>query len=334
MEAFMALVALTAMEIVLGIDNIVFISVASGRLVAHQRSAARRYGLLFALGTRVALLASIYWVMQLNNPLLELNRWLPLDQFRSRFYLELPADVVSHRAENGNTNHRVAEATVEDGSTVAHESVDGLSDEKGIGSSAPAHDRAEETVRVFDHHAWIEFTTVTWRDLVLLAGGLFLIFSSVREIHEEVELPGHHGHSVETLVGTEATTVGEEQPSRATMWSVVAQIAVMDIIFSLDSVITAVGMADQLWVMVVAIVLAILIMIRFADQVGEFVQRHPTVKMLALSFLLLIGVMLCAEGIGTPINKGYIYFAMAFSLAVEAINMRVRRKYALATHGT
>ncbi|RMF42519.1 MAG: TerC family protein [Planctomycetota bacterium] len=290
-EAIAALIALTAMEIILGIDNLVFLSVATARLPSRHRAAGRRYGLLLALVTRVLLLCSIYWVMQLQSPLLRLDALLPLEGLKSQFYLDEP--------------------------------------------SGPWHDpspvddsHGEAPQQWFDSHAWEEFVVVTWRDLILLAGGLFLIYSSVREIHEEVELPPADART--------GTTGGNRGPGsrQPAMLSVVLQIAVMDIIFSLDSVITAVGMADQLWVMIAAIVLAILVMIAFANQVGEFVQRHPTIKMLALSFLLLIGVMLCAEGIGRPINKGYIYFAMAFSLLVESINMRVRRKHAIASQSS
>ena len=144
-----------------------------------------------------------------------------------------------------------------------------------------------------------------------MAGGLFLIFSSVREIHHEVE----HEDGLEDAAPS----------SKVSFIGVVIQVGIMDIIFSLDSVITAVGMANQLWVMVTAVIIAVGIMILFANQVGDFVDQNPTVKMLALAFLLLIGVMLVAEGIGTPISKGYLYFAMSFSLAVEMFNMRKRR---------
>ena len=147
--------------------------------------------------------------------------------------------------------------------------------------------------------------------MILIVGGLFLLYNSVREIHHEVDGDAQ---------------AAEQVPKQVRFSSVLIQIAIMDVVFSLDSVITAVGMANQLWVMFTAVILAVAVMILFANQVGNFVDRNPTVRMLALNFLLLIGVMLVAEGVGTPINKGYIYFAMSFSLLVEAFNIRVRAK--------
>jgi len=237
MEWLIALVALTAMEIVLGIDNIVFIAVLSGKLPESQQARARQLGLAAALVTRILLLLAIKWIMELTSPLFSLH-------------------------------------------------------DLGVPES------------------WFheEVMEVSMRDIILLAGGLFLIGKSVGEIHEKVEGLEEH------------RSVGKA----ASFGSVLIQIALLDIIFSLDSVITAVGMADELWVMIVAVVLAVGVMLVFAGVVSDFVERHPTVKMLALSFLILIGVMLVAESIGTPINKGYIYFAMAFSLLVEFLNMRVR----------
>jgi predicted tellurium resistance membrane protein TerC len=236
-----ALIALTAMEIVLGIDNIVFISVVSSRLPEDQQPAARRIGLLAAMGTRILLLLTITWVMGLTKPLLQLS-------------------------------------------------------ETGLFSNW------------LHHHPEINHISV--RDLILLGGGLFLIRSSVMEIHEKIE-GGHDEHGAAAAAG---------------FWTVIAEIAVLDIIFSLDSVITAVGMAESVWVMIVAIVAAVGVMMIFAGAVSDFVEKHPTVKMLALSFLLLIGVMLVAEGIGSHINKGYIYFAMGFSLLVEVLNLRAKAK--------
>lgn len=169
--------------------------------------------------------------------------------------------------------------------------------------------------------AWIskehydEINQVSWKDLILLAGGLFLIRSSVLEIHHKVE--GIHEETAEV--------------KRASFGSIIGQIILLDIIFSLDSVITAVGMAKSIWVMITAVIIAVIVMMIFAGHVARFVERHPTVKMLALSFLLLIGVMLLAEGIGTHIDKGYIYFAMAFSLGVEALNLRAGGKAAQTT---
>ena len=158
---------------------------------------------------------------------------------------------------------------------------------------------------------WQRVNGVSWRDLILLGGGLFLVAKSVHEIHHVLE-----GHDDE-----------HHQPEQVSFLSVLVQIGLLDIIFSLDSVITAVGMVsrDKLWVMITAIVLAILVMVVFASRVGEFVHRHPTLKMLALSFLILIGVMLMAEGLGTHVNKGYIYFAMAFAVIVEMLNMKLRK---------
>ena len=180
-------------------------------------------------------------------------------------------------------------------------------------SAAPSDSEAAPSdPRVLDQEAWDEFDGVSWRDLILLAGGLFLIYNSVREIHHEVE-GGHHSNS----------TINKKKVSFS---GLIMKIAIMDIVFSLDSVITAVGMADELWIMITAVVLAIAVMMLFANQVGDFVDQNPTVKMLALNFLLLIGVMLVAEGIGTPISKGYIYFAMAFSLLVEFFNIRIRKR--------
>jgi len=236
-----ALIALTAMEIVLGIDNIVFISVVSSRLPVSQQPSARRIGLLAAMGTRILLLLTITWVMGLTKPLLQLS---------------------------------------------------------GSGLFA----------EWLHHHPEINHISV--RDLILLGGGLFLIRSSVVEIHERIE-GGHEEHG---------------QAARAGFWNVIVQIAILDIIFSLDSVITAVGMAESVWVMIAAIVAAVGVMMVFAGAVSDFVEKYPTVKMLALSFLLLIGVMLVAEGIGTHINKGYIYFAMAFALLVETLNLRAKAK--------
>lgn len=234
-----ALVALTAMEIVLGIDNIVFIAILTSRLPKSQQPSARRLGLGLAMVTRILLLFSLKWILQLDDPVFHLSD------------LGIPA---SWFAEEANA--------------------------------------------------------VSVRDIILLVGGLFLVGKSVHEIHAKLEGgPEYH----------------EAGPSASYM-GVLAQIAVIDVVFSLDSVITAVGMANDLWVMVLAIVLAVAVMMIFAGPVSAFVERHPTVKMLALSFLILIGVMLIAEGVGTEINKGYIYFAMAFALAVEFLNLRMRSR--------
>ncbi|HSE04511.1 MAG TPA: TerC family protein [Methylomirabilota bacterium] len=229
-DGLLALVTLSAMEIVLGIDNVVFIAILVGRLPEAQREVARRIGLILALGIRVALLFAISWMMGLTAPL-----W----------------SVLGHG--------------------------------------------------------------VSGRDLILLGGGLFLIFKATWEIYDKVEA-SHHERA--------AAAAGA-----AFTW-VIFQILLLDIVFSLDSVITAVGMADDLTIMVTAMVIAMLVMLVSAGTVSRFIDSHPSLKILALAFLLLIGVMLVAEGMGTHIEKGYIYFAMAFSLLVEMVNMRYRRKQA------
>ncbi len=246
MDWIIGLVALTAMEIVLGIDNIVFLAILADKLPAHQQAKARAIGLVAALVMRVALLLGISWIMGLTRPLFDL-------------------------------------ATL------------GINPEW------------------FGEHG-AEMLEISGRDIIMLVGGLFLIAHSVKEVHANVE--GAHD-------GISGSAESVKTPSFA---AVITQIALMDIIFSLDSVITAVGMvdADKVWVMVVAIVLAIGVMMFAAGAISRFVSSHPTVKILALSFLILIGVMLVAEGIGTEISKGYVYFAMAFSLVVEVINMRIR----------
>ena len=229
-NAWLALATLTALEIVLGVDNIIFISILCGRLPEHQRAKARNIGLMFAMLTRIGLLFTLSWLMTLTAPLF------------------------------------------------------------GIMGKE-----------------------ISGRDLILLGGGLFLLWKSVHEIHNSLEgVDDGMGNAV-----TAATT---------TFGAVIAQIAVIDIVFSLDSVITAVGMVDELSIMVVAIVIAVGVMLFAAGPIGRFVDTHPTIKMLALSFLTLVGVALIAEGWGLHIPKGYIYFAMAFSVAVEMLNLRMRAK--------
>ncbi len=250
-ELGIALVALTVMEIVLGIDNIVFISIQSSKLPVEQRARARWIGLAAAMGTRIALLFTINWIMQLTQPFFHFS-----DLGFGKQWLE------EHKLVN----------------------------------------------------------ELSAKDLVLLAGGLFLLHSSVREIHHNVEGLGEDAHA--------------NRAGSASFVSVIIQIAILDIIFSLDSVITAVGMVQSgedahpggIYVMIIAIVLAVLVMMFFAGPVSAFVEKHPTVKMLALSFLLLIAVMLIAEAAGTHIEKGYIYFAMGFSLMVEFLNLRAKAK--------
>jgi predicted tellurium resistance membrane protein TerC len=224
---WIALATLTFLEIVLGVDNIIFISILSGKLPPDQQPRARRLGLLGALVTRILLLMSLAWVIRLTAPLF----------------------------------------------TIASEEISG-------------------------------------RDLILLVGGLFLIGKSTHEIHDKLE--GEEGHASGRV------------PSSFT--SVIVQIMLLDIVFSLDSVITAVGMVDELWVMVAAVIIAVGIMLLSAETISAFVHRHPTVKMLALSFLLLIGLSLIAEGFDHHIPKGYIYFAMGFSVFVEALNLKMKKK--------
>ncbi len=229
-EAWLALATLTGLEIVLGIDNIIFLTILVGRLPAHQRQRGRVIGLTLAMGTRIALLLSLAWMMKLVAP------WLIV-----------------------------------------------------LGQE------------------------ISGRDLILILGGLFLLFKSTLEIHEALE-------------GAEEGEPAVVGKAGAGFLSIVVQIALIDIVFSLDSVITAVGMANQIPVMVIAIVLAVGVMMFAAKPIGEFVDHHPTIKMLALSFLVLIGVALVGEGFDLHIPKGYIYFAMAFSLGVEMVNMRMRAK--------
>jgi predicted tellurium resistance membrane protein TerC len=244
MDWLVALLTLTAMEIVLGIDNVLFIAIVAGRLPAGLQARARRLGLGLALSARLLLLLALSWLLGLTRPLFALSD------------LGVPPDWLSRAADE-----------------------------------------------------------VSWRDLILVAGGLFLVGKSTFEIHGTVEGAG------EGPAAREGGGLG---------WALV-QITVLDLVFSLDSVITAVGMARQLWVMVAAMVLAVGVMVACADAIGGFVRRHPTVKVLALSFLILIGVMLVAEGIDQQIQRGYIYFAMVFALVVELLNQRLRKRAAPAT---
>ena len=236
------------MEIVLGIDNIVFIAVLADRLPSGERATARTLGLAAALVTRLGLLCGIWLIMMLDE-----------------YHVVLLTEV------------GFPEAWLIDGET--------------------------NTLNE-------EVNAVTPKDLLMLAGGLFLIWKSVHEIHKQI---------VHTSDGPTCT---ENGPS---LFGTIVQIGIMDLIFSIDSVITAVGMANQLWVMITAVIVAIGVMLAFSGTIGRFIERYPTLKTLALSFLILIGVLLVAEGIGTHMDKGYIYFAMAFALAVEMLNIRVYR---------
>jgi predicted tellurium resistance membrane protein TerC len=251
-ENLIALATLTGLEIVLGIDNIIFLSILTGKLPQKDRPKARFIGLSLAMGARVCLLLSITWVMSLTNPLFA----------------------------------------------------------------------------VFGHE-------VSGKDLILILGGLFLMGKSTHEIHHKLE-----------AAGEEESPHGVDSGPRKVSWAgILTQIVLIDIVFSLDSVITAVGMVNpasgaahagslalnadgqaKLAVMIIAVVLSIIVMIMFAGRIGDFVEKHPTIKMLALSFLILIGCMLVAEGFGQHVNKGYIYFAMAFSLGVEMLNLWMRKK--------
>jgi len=259
MEWVIALVALALMEIILGIDNIVFLAIVTGKLPEQQRPLARRIGLILAMGMRIALLFAISFVMGLTSPIVHLTDFgAPPAWF----------------AEEGEDIH--------------------LHDD--------GHGHLEANKLSY------EANKISWRDLILITGGLFLIGKSVWEIHEKLE----HDESEDDVKPATSFT------------SALVQIALLDIIFSLDSVITAVGMAEDIRVMIAAVVISIGVMLVFANAISEFVSKNPTLTMLALSFLILIGVMLVAEGIGTHVNKGYIYFAMAFSLIVEILNLRIR----------
>ena len=229
-QAWIALVTLTALEIVLGVDNIIFISILVGRLPAVQRNSARVIGLALAMIMRILLLLSLAWIMTLKEPLFAIGR-----------------------------------------------------------------------------------AGISGRDLILIGGGLFLLWKSVHEIHNSLEGAGEDPGAATAVAGFGA---------------VLAQIAIIDIVFSLDSVITAVGMVSQVPVMVAAIVIAVLVMMAAAKPIGEFVDRHPTIKMLALAFLVMVGTALIAEGFDFHVPRGYIYFAMAFSVAVEMLNIRMRARMA------
>lgn len=237
-EIWISLITLTILEIVLGIDNIIFISIMASKLPAKKQKKARQLGLALAMITRVLLLLSLTWIMTLTTPLFNVAEWIGLTEGE-----------------------------------------------------------------------WHEKLAVSGRDLILITGGLFLIYKSTREIHEKLEGDEHEVQAKAVITFT----------------GVIIQILLLDIVFSLDSVITAVGMADHIGVMVAAVIIAVAVMMLSAGGISDFVNKHPTVKMLALSFLLLIGVSLLAEGFEQHIPKGYIYFAMAFSVLVEMLNLKMRK---------
>ncbi len=226
-QVWVGLATLTALEIVLGIDNIIFIAILADKLPPHQQARARRIGLGLAMVSRIGLLFSLTWIMRLAEPLFTI-------------------------------------ITLE----------------------------------------------ISGRDIVLIAGGLFLLAKSTLEIHDKLE--GEEGRSA--------------RPIRTSLKAVIVQIALLDIVFSLDSVITAIGLANQVAIMVAAVVAAVIFMMVFVGRLNEFVERHPTIKILALSFLLLVGLTLISEGLDLHIPKGYVYFAMAFSVFVEMLNLRVRAR--------
>jgi len=283
-EAIIAVVALTAMEIVLGIDNIVFIAIVSSRLPEAQRPRARQLGLLAALVMRIILLFTISLVMKADQPLF--------------YWSDIFGGETVEEVESPDSNQA---APAEDNDSDQSRSDDPHDHDAGD------HDHAAAGVSI--------------KDLILLVGGLFLIWKSVFEIHEKIEHQPE-GH--------------EEEPVVATFSGVIFQVMMLDMIFSIDSVITAVGMIKSdipitsdfsipgIALMVTAVLVSMGVMLAFANPISNFVERHPTIKMLALSFLILIGVMLVAEGAGTHFDKGYIYFAMAFALMVEMLNLRVR----------
>jgi predicted tellurium resistance membrane protein TerC len=273
MQAIVALAALTVMEIVLGIDNIVFISIATSKLPKEQQALARNVGLSLAMGMRILLLFFITWIIGLKAPLFS---WEGVG---------IPVHQIAEMWESADVEalapHSEEEATVK------------------------KQTEKEDSDR---SHAVEEINHVSARDLILLLGGLYLLWSSVYEIHHKVT----------------GLQEGTHEATGASFRSIVTQIVMLDIVFSLDSVLTAIGMARDIWVMVTAVIIAVGAMLVFSGTVANFVEKNPTVKILALSFLLLIGVMLISEGLGTHIEKGYVYFAMFFALGVEALNLRMQ----------
>ncbi|OWY24304.1 TerC family protein [Sphingobacteriales bacterium UPWRP_1] len=229
-DVWISLLTLTLMEVVLGIDNLVFLSIVSGRLPAGEQEKARRLGLVLALGFRILLLLGISWIVGLTQPVLSF------------------------------------------------------------------------------HNFGMEFD-LSWRDIILIAGGLFLLYKATTEIHHKLE----------------GVDFSQEAKQIKGFGAVVVQILLLDMVFSFDSILTAVGLVKHVEIMIIAVVISMIIMLVFVNKISAFIERHPSVKMLALSFLLLIGVMLLAEGFHQHVPKGYIYFAMFFSLGVEMLNMRVKK---------
>ena len=277
-EWIIGLAALTAMEIVLGIDNIVFITIVSSKLPKEQQPLARRLGLALALVSRLALL------------------WLLFSIVHGEVF-EKP---VFKMTDLGVPKAAVAQMSSSYEEVGVHAGEDHAENEKG------------RRRHVINAAHFEKADGVSLKDLILFLGGLFLLGKSVWEIHDE--LGNKHQQTA-------------SEGGKKLFVSVLIQIAILDIVFSLDSVITAVGMVEQLWVMVVAIILAVIVMLIFSEPISRFVENHPTLKMLALSFLILIGVMLIAEGVGAHMDKGYIYFAMSFALLVEVLNIRLRGKH-------
>jgi predicted tellurium resistance membrane protein TerC len=232
-DMWLSLLTLTFLEIVLGVDNIIFVSIVANQLPQAERKNARNYGLLLALAFRLVLLLAIGWILSLDEPVFTLSF-------------------------------------------------------------------------IKDHGLPI---SISVKDLILIGGGLFLLYKSTQEIHEKLE---GHGHDVKTK-------------KNATMTSVIIQICLVNIVFSFDSILTAIGMTQDVVVMMVAVIISIVVMMLFSNAVSNFINKHPTMQMLALSFLILIGVMLMAEGFHQHVSKGYIYFAIAFSMGVEILNMRMRK---------
>jgi predicted tellurium resistance membrane protein TerC len=270
-----ALISLTAMEIVLGIDNIIVLAIMVGRLPEHRQKLARQLGLGAALLTRLLLLFTLAWLAGLTAPVFKMTT------------LGVP---------EGWLRPDVQEAAAARDRQLLRKDLHGTD----VALSA------EEAERKFT-----ERNEVSIRDLVLIVGGFFLIWKSTVEIHDKLEAARKPLHEKTAHV-------------YSSFAAVILQIGIMDIVFSLDSVITAVGMANQVWVMVVAIVAAMAVMFLAAGRISAFVAKRPTMKMLALSFLILIGVMLVADGFGQHIDRGYIYFAMGFSVVVEFLNLRLR----------